>query len=120
MKKFAIISAILGVFGLGLAAYQQFVVVSNASDAEMLMEIGSRAFDGEEVYDYYASSEYQELRATYERKVDMGIIVLFAGIAILLVGIVPVIKKQKLGWIGILGGLASILIGLAYGTHMFS
>lgn len=120
MKQFAIISAILGALSLGLAIYQQFIVVGNAYDAEALMATGERSYDGDDVYDYYMSSEYQEYRATYERKVDMGIVTLFVGLAIFLVGIVPVVKKQKLGWIGIVGGLASIIIGIIYGTHMFS
>ncbi len=120
MKKFALVSAILGVLSLGLAIYQHFVIVENAAIAEVDMKHGLDTFRGDDIYEYYETSEYQESRATYELKTDMGIVTLFVGLAVFLVGVVPVIKKQKLGWIGIIGGLASILIGLAYGTHMFS
>lgn len=115
MKKFALVSAILGVLGLGLAIYQHFVIAENAKSAEMLMELSERTFEGEDSLDYYATTAYKNARATYELKTDMGIVTLFVGI-----GVLPVIKKEKLGLIGIVGGLAAILVGLAYGTHMFS
>lgn len=84
------------------------------------MELGETSFEGEDSLDYYATSSYRNARAEYELKTDMGIVTLFVGIGIFLISIFPVIKKQKLALIGSVGGVAAIMVGLAYGTHMFS
>lgn len=120
MKKFALVAAILGVLSLGLAVYQHFVIAENSAIAEIEMEHLQDNYSGDDSLELYSSDEFQELRATYDLKVDMGIVTLFVGIGVFLIGVLPVIKKEKLALIGIVGGLAAIMVGLAYGTHMFS
>ncbi len=74
----------------------------------------------ENAYAYYDTPAYKSNFAKLELKTDMGIISLLAGAVIFIIGIIPVIKKEKLGWIGVLGGFTVLVMGAAYGTHMFS
>lgn len=118
MKKFAIISAILGVMALGMAIYLHFVVAENAAIAESAIEYSENLY-GDDFMRYYSTPEYKENFAAMELRTDMGMLSVLIGALVLIIGIVPVIKKKHLGWIGIVGGLAALMMGLVYGTHMF-
>ncbi|MBI3135624.1 MAG: hypothetical protein HYZ14_13180 [Bacteroidetes bacterium] len=113
MKVFSYISAFFGVAAIAAALYLMFVAAPAADGAETLLF-------GEHPESFYGSTEHLSLLAQMDLKTDLGIIVMFSGILALLLGVMPVIKKQKAGWIGVLAGLAAFLIGAAYGTHMFS
>jgi uncharacterized membrane protein YkgB len=119
MKKLAIFSAVLGLLGLAFALYLHFVIAENAAIAEIDIQYAQQYF-GDDSLAYYETAEYKNNFTKIELKTDMGIISLLIGSIIFIIGLIPVVKKQKLGWIGVLGGLAAFFMGAAYGTHMFS
>jgi uncharacterized membrane protein YkgB len=119
MKKLAIFSAALGLLGLAFALYLHFVIAQNAYIAESDIQHAQNYF-GDDSLAYYDTIEYKNNFTKIELKTDMGIISLLIGAVIFIIGVLPVVKKEKLGWIGVLGGLAALVMGAAYGTHMFS
>lgn len=59
--------------------------------------------------------------AAHHQVVVLGEIVLFIGIAALILNIIPAIKKKnKLAYVGAILSVIAIVFGLAQGTHMFS
>ncbi|MDX2360657.1 MAG: hypothetical protein QNK23_07610 [Crocinitomicaceae bacterium] len=116
MKILAIIGASLGVIALLLGLYLQFVIVDAAEAAEASWDF-ARNMPGDA---YYGSVAHMNDMAAMDRKTDFGVIVMAAGLLAFLVSIVPVIKKQHIAWIGVGLGVLALLLGAAYGTHMFS
>lgn len=45
---------------------------------------------------------------------------MITGLVSLIAGVIAGIKKQKLGWIAVILGLVSLVLGLSQATHMFS
>jgi hypothetical protein len=119
MKKLAVFSAVLGLIGVAFALYLHFVIAEKAYIAESDIQ-HAQNYLGDSTLAYYETEEYQNNFAAIELKTDMGIMSLLIGAVIFIVGVIPVIKKEKLGWIGVLGGLTALAMGAAYGTHMFS
>lgn len=116
MKVLAYISVAIGTVALGLGIYLHFIVAEHAAIAEsndstMSMLIGDS---------YYGSPEQNANFDVMSRKTDTGIVVLFAGALAMILAFVPALRKHKSAWVGIVFGLAALLIGAAYGTHMFS
>lgn len=112
---------ILGKIGFGVSviallmgAYLQFFIAPAASSADVRME-SSMSNDA-----YWGSLDMQMDQALKDAQVDFGMIVLFVGILSFLLCIIPAIKKQKIGIIGAILSLITLLIGAMYGTHMFS
>lgn len=59
--------------------------------------------------------------AAHHQVVVLGEIVLFIGIAALILNIIPAIKKKnKLSYAGLILSVVAIIFGLTQGTHMFS
>ena len=113
MKILAILGTFVGVLAIAAALYLQFAVVEAAAIAE---SISSETPDAS----WSGSAERKAVMDAMNWKTDLGIMVMFAGLAAVLMSIVPAIKKQKLAWLGVLTGLAAGLIGAMHGTHMFS
>jgi hypothetical protein len=113
MKILAIIGTLIGVIAITAALYLQFVVAEDAAIGDSIM---SQSHDES----WYGSAEHKAAFAAMELKIDLGIVVMFAGIVGFLLSILPTIKKQKMAWIGVLTSLGAFFIGAAFGTHMFS
>lgn len=57
----------------------------------------------------------------YSSTGDFAVLILFGSILCLLLCSIPAIKiKNKFAWAGVILSLVSLIIGLAYGTHLFS
>ena len=115
MKTLGIIGFIVGILALFMGAYLQFVIVPAAEIAESADQLGSALGDS-----YYGSAEHILNRNLMNAKTDIGEYTLLAGGIAFLLSIVPAIKKQKIAWIGVVCGLFALILGAAYGTHMFS
>jgi len=116
MKVLGIIGVTVAVIALGLGMFLQFSVVPEAESAESRMELASTMYGD----NYYENPVYRADQDIARSKVPVGEIVLLVGGLAFLLSIVPAIKKQKIAWFGVIVGLATLLLGAAHGTHMFS
>jgi hypothetical protein len=106
MKTIGIIGLILSLIGFAVGVYCQIEILPsyNALDAQ-----------------YDLSEIDRALWRTYgDQKFLFGSIALFLGFLGAVIGLVIVIKKQKIGWIAIGFGLISFVLGAIQSTHMFS
>lgn len=116
MKVLGIIGVVVSVIALILGAYLQFAIVPAAEMAETSETIAYTTM-GEA---YYGSPQQALDFAARDAKTSIGEIVLLIGGLALLLSIVPAIKKINIAWLGVGLGVATTLLGAAYGTHMFS
>jgi len=115
MKGLGIFGLVVGILASLMAVYLHFIVVPAAEIADSSIEstFGMADFD-------YTSAAHRMNMEIRDFKTTMGEYTLIAGALALLLSIVPAIKKHKIAWAGVVLGLICLLIGAAYGTHMFS
>lgn len=114
MKILGIIGVVVGIVALLMGVYLEFSVAPAADSAALSDEIMSRG-DA-----YWGSAAHVLNTNLMDAKLTIGQYTLLVGGGALLLSIVPAIKKQKIAWIGVVCGLFALLIGAAYGTHLFS
>ena len=100
MKVLSIIALILSLIGLGVGLYCQFQIVPFCDNNDSLSDV---------MWMYY-----------HDQKFLLGSIALFVGPVGSLLGLIAGIKKRKLGWIALILGLGSFILGVMQATHMFS
>ena len=100
MKVLSIIALILSLLGLGVGLYCQFQIVPFCDSGDSFAD---------PMWRYY-----------HDQKFLLGSIALFVGPVGALLGIISGIKKRKLGWIALILGLGSFVLGAMQATHMFS
>ena len=59
-------------------------------------------------------------RSYADQKFLLGSIALFLGAIAAIIGLIVLIKKQKIGWITLILGILSFILGAMQSTHMFS
>jgi len=59
-------------------------------------------------------------RSYGDQKFMLGSVALFAGILAVVIGLIGGFKKQKVGWLALLVGAVSLILGLMQSTHVFS
>lgn len=113
MKKFALIGLFLGLIVAGMAIYYIGIIKPDGDIAESEMLVMHED-------SWYGTPEHYNILERLEFRTDFAIYTLLAGAFGFLVNLWPSIKKEKFAWIGAILSLFATIIGLAYGTHMFS
>ncbi|HNQ67087.1 MAG TPA: hypothetical protein PKN32_01815 [Bacteroidales bacterium] len=98
MKVLSIIAIIIAAAGIGIAVHNQINIIPLVETTE-----------GDSLWMYY-----------HDLKMMLGNIAMLTGLVSIIGGVIAGIKKQKLGWIGVILGLVSLVFGLSQATHMFS
>ena len=98
MKVLSIIAIIIALAGLAIALHCQINIIP------LLDSTGGDAI----------------WRHHHDLKMLFGNIAMIVGFLGAVGGVIAGIKKQKLGWIALVLGLASLVFGLSQATHMFS
>ncbi len=102
MKIIAYIAIGLAVVALGLGIYNQIEYVPKDTDSAMDLF-------GPELW-----REYHDTKMLY------GYIEFALGAVAFVLGVIPAIKKEKIGWVAAILGLAAFFLGASHCTHMFS
>lgn len=102
MKILSYVAIVLAVGALGLGIYNQIEYVPKLDDS-------SRDLFGPELWHHY-----------HDTKMLYGYIEFAIGGLAFILGIIPAIKKEKVGWVALVLGLAGFLLGASHCTHMFS
>ncbi len=125
MKTISLSGLVLSALFLCFGLYIHFVVapaagIAESKDALEMERIDKLDIPSSEKDALYRSPERMEFHKTMEMKTDYGIYCMMGAILPFLLCLVATIKKQKMGYIGLLLSLAAFFIGAAYGSHMFS
>jgi len=105
MKNLSKVGLVIAILGLGAGIYCQLEIVPtyNSFNTATMSDI-----------------EIPLWRSYGEQKFMFGSIALFAGILAVIIGLITGIKKQKLGWITLVIGGVSFILGAMQSTHMFN
>lgn len=125
MKIITLSGLVLSILFLCFGLYLHFVVAPDAELAKSEDDVKMQAINEMDITEAERTELMQspERRALFERmemKTDYGIYCMMGSILPFLLCLVASIKKQKMGYVGILLSLAAFFIGAAYGSHMFS
>lgn len=110
MKILGIVGLILGAFALALGLHLHFIYAQEVSTAITKADYAI-IVDGLE---YMESQEYEDLYTSIQFVTTYGILVACVGFLAIMLSLVPVMKKRKFAWIGVVTGVLSFLIGGFY------
>ncbi len=113
MKTLSRIGLILSLVALAMTFYFYFSVLP-------AKEIADFTLFEDHPDSWFGSAEHTLILSKLEFGTDFAIYTMFAGCIALIINSIALFKKQKIAWIGIFLSLIATIVGLAYGTHMFS
>lgn len=102
MKILAYIAIGLAAVAIGLGLYNQIEYVPKLTD-------DARELFGSDLWHHY-----------HDTSMFYGYIEFAVGGLAFILGVIPAIKKEKIGWVAVVLGLVGFFLGASHCTHMFS
>lgn len=106
MKTIGIIGVIIATVGFLVGVYCQIEIIPNFESLDAQYDLSE-----------LNRSQWRNLA---DQKFILGSVALFLGFLAAVMGLIIIVKKQKIGWIIIGIGLISFILGAIQSTHMFS